>query len=72
MLPLGELPSLQSVCGSNFCDVAAVVDERHGTLVALSAIDNLVKGAGGQGVQCLNRMQGWDERLGLLEAPLLP
>jgi N-acetyl-gamma-glutamyl-phosphate reductase len=72
VLPEGETPSLASVRGSNFCDVAAVVDERHGTLVALSALDNLVKGAGGQGLQCLNLMRGWDETTGLLEAPLLP
>jgi N-acetyl-gamma-glutamyl-phosphate reductase len=72
VLPLGESPSLQAVRGSNFCDVGAFVDERHGTLILLSAIDNLVKGAGGQGVQCLNLTQGWDETEGLLEAPLLP
>jgi N-acetyl-gamma-glutamyl-phosphate reductase len=41
-------------------------------LVLLSALDNLVKGSGGQGVQCLNLMQGWDETLGLWEAPLIP
>jgi N-acetyl-gamma-glutamyl-phosphate reductase len=72
VLPVGETPSLQAVRGSNFCDVAAFVDERHGKLIVLSAIDNLVKGAGGQGVQCLNLTQGWDEREGLLEAPLVP
>jgi N-acetyl-gamma-glutamyl-phosphate reductase len=72
VLPAGETPCLQSVRGSNFCDVAVVADERHGTLVVLSALDNLVKGAGGQGVQCLNLVAGWDETLGLLEAPLVP
>jgi N-acetyl-gamma-glutamyl-phosphate reductase len=72
VLPEGEMPSLQSVRGSNFCDVAAVADERRGTLVLLSALDNLVKGAGGQGVQCLNLMRGWAETAGLLEAPLVP
>jgi len=72
VLPAGETPSLQAVRGSNFCDVAAFVDERHGKLIVLSAIDNLVKGAGGQGVQCLNLTQGWDETEGLLEAPLVP
>jgi N-acetyl-gamma-glutamyl-phosphate reductase len=72
VLPAGEAPSLQSVRGSNFCDVAAFVDPRHGTLVALATLDNLVKGAAGQMVQCLNAMQGWPETLGLLEAPLAP
>lgn len=67
VLPEGETPSLGAVRGSNFCDVAAFVDEPAGTLVLLSALDNLVKGAGGQGLQCLNLMEGWDERLGLWE-----
>jgi N-acetyl-gamma-glutamylphosphate reductase len=44
------------------------VDDRAGTLVLLAALDNLVKGAGGQAIQCLNLMQGWDERLGLWES----
>ena len=72
VLPEGETPALSSVRGSNFCDLAAIPDERNGTLVVLSALDNLVKGAGGQGVQCLNLSQGWEETLGLLEAPLRP
>ena len=58
--------------GSNFCDVAAFADERNGTLVLLSAIDNLVKGASGQAVQCANLACGFPEELALLEAPLLP
>jgi N-acetyl-gamma-glutamyl-phosphate reductase len=72
VLPAGETPALQSVRGSNFCDVTAVVDPRHGTLVALSTLDNLVKGAAGQMVQCFNCMMGWPETEGLLEAPLVP
>ncbi|MAE96108.1 MAG: N-acetyl-gamma-glutamyl-phosphate reductase [Deltaproteobacteria bacterium] len=72
VLPQGETPRLGSVRGSNYCDVAVVVHEATGTLVALSALDNLVKGASGQGVQCLNLMMGWDETLGLEEAPLHP
>jgi len=72
VLPVGQPPSLAAVRGSNFCDVAAFVDERHGTLVLLATLDNLVKGASGQLVQCLNLMMGFDERDGLLEAPLVP
>ncbi len=72
VLPAGETPKLQSIRGSNFCDVSAVVDPRSGALILLSAIDNLVKGSGGQAVQCLNLMRGFDERTGLLEAPLVP
>jgi N-acetyl-gamma-glutamyl-phosphate reductase len=72
VLPPGETPSLAAVRGSNFCDVAAVVDDRTGMLVLLSALDNLVKGAGGQAVQSMNLMHGVAEETGLLEAPLVP
>lgn len=72
VVPEGETPRLSSVRGSNFCDVGCVVDERAGLLVALGAIDNLVKGAVGQGVQCLNLAQGWPETMGLEEAPFVP
>ncbi|MDX1649487.1 MAG: N-acetyl-gamma-glutamyl-phosphate reductase, partial [Myxococcota bacterium] len=58
VLPEGETPSLTAVRGSNFCDVGAFLDDRAGTLVLLSAVDNLVKGAGGQAIQCLNLMEG--------------
>ena len=72
VLPEGELPRLAAVRGSNFCDLAAAVDARTGLVILLSALDNLVKGAGGQAVQCLNIMAGIDERRGLWESPLLP
>jgi N-acetyl-gamma-glutamyl-phosphate reductase len=72
VLPPGATPNLRSVRGSNFCDVAAFADERNGTLVLLSAIDNLVKGASGQAVQCANLACGLPEELALLEAPLVP
>ena len=72
VLPPGETPALQSVVGSNFCDVAVTVDERNGCVVALSAIDNLIKGSGGQAIQCLNIIQGWDEMAGLAEVALVP
>jgi N-acetyl-gamma-glutamyl-phosphate reductase len=72
VLPAGETPSLASVRGSNFCDVAAFADEANGTLILLSALDNLVKGAAGQAVQCANLMRGLPEETGLLEAALAP
>jgi N-acetyl-gamma-glutamyl-phosphate reductase len=72
VLPQGETPSLQSVRGSNYCDVAVVVDARNGTLVLLSALDNLVKGASGQALQCANLMAGFAEETGLLGGALLP
>ncbi len=72
VLPEGETPSLSAVRGANFCDVAAFSDERSGALILLSALDNLVKGAAGQAVQCANLMRGLPEWTGLLEAPLAP
>ncbi len=72
VLPLGQTPSLASVRGSNFCDVAAVCDERTNTLILLAALDNLVKGASGGAVQSANVMCGFPEETALLEAPLVP
>ena len=45
---------------------------RSGRVLAMSAIDNLVKGAAGQAVQCLNLALGWPETTGLLQAALFP
>ena len=72
VLPEGEFPSVAAVRGTNFCDVAAVSDERAGTLLLLSALDNLGKGASGQMVQCLNVMAGLEETAGLQLGPWLP
>ncbi len=54
---------LKRVAGTNLALVGASADERM--VVAVGAIDNLVKGAAGQAVQNLNSMNGWDEALGL-------
>ena len=72
VLPVGETPNLAAVRGTNFCDVAAFVDEPNETLILLSALDNLVKGASGQAIQCANLMQGHSESQGLLGTALLP
>lgn len=61
---------LSYVRGSNFCDVAVFKGEDR--IVAVSAIDNLVKGASGQAIQNMNVMMGWDERLGLDFPPIFP
>lgn len=68
----GDLPQTKAVCGSNFCDIAVRADARTGRVVAMSALDNLVKGAAGQAVQNMNIMFGEDESLGLEAAPLWP
>ena len=72
VLPEGEAPSLAAVRGSNFCDLAAFSDERNGALILLACLDNLVKGASGQAVQCANLMSGYPEETGLLEVPMVP
>lgn len=54
LLPPEEWPSVAAVRGTNFCDIGWVVDEGHRHVILVSAIDNLVKGAAGQAVQCLN------------------
>lgn len=64
VLPAGEVPQTRQVSGSNFCDIGLVVKGR--TLIIMSAIDNLVKGASGQAVQNMNIMFGLDERAGLM------
>jgi N-acetyl-gamma-glutamyl-phosphate reductase len=72
VLPEGELPSIQSVRGTNFCDVALVADAHNDTWILLSTLDNLCKGASGQAVQCANLVCGFPETMGLLDSALLP
>jgi len=72
VLPLGTLPDTSFVRGSNRAHVAVAHDARAGVLVAMSAIDNLVKGASGQAVQCLNLMMGWPETTGLTAVAPFP
>ena len=65
-------PATKTVTGSNVARVFASVDTRSGRIVALGAIDNLVKGAAGQAVQALNIAAGMDETAGLTQLPLYP
>ncbi|MEJ5375598.1 MAG: N-acetyl-gamma-glutamyl-phosphate reductase [bacterium] len=70
VLAPGQFPNLRDVRGSNFCDIGLRVDSRSGKVIVLVAIDNLVKGASGQAVQCMNIMMGFQEMEGLLGPPL--
>jgi N-acetyl-gamma-glutamyl-phosphate reductase len=63
-------PSLAAVRGSNFCDV--MVESEGERVVAISAIDNLVKGASGQAIQNMNLMCDFNETDGLVNAGMLP
>ncbi len=60
------LPEIKHVAYTNFCDIGWKVDTATGRAVLVSVLDNLIKGAAGQGVQNLNILLGLDERTGLL------
>jgi len=69
---LYRLPDPKIVVGSNFCDIGFELDGHLNRLVIFTAIDNLVKGAAGQAVQCLNIMCGIDEKTGIQVPALHP
>jgi len=60
-----RVPEPKIVVGSNYADIGFELDESTGHIVSICAIDNLMKGASGTAVQCMNLMMGWDETLGL-------
>lgn len=72
VLPKGSHPETRSVRGSNQCRIAVHRPEGGDTVVILSVIDNLVKGAAGQAVQNMNIMFGFAESTALELVPLLP
>jgi N-acetyl-gamma-glutamyl-phosphate/LysW-gamma-L-alpha-aminoadipyl-6-phosphate reductase len=65
-------PDPKVIIGSNYCDVGFEIDFRTNRLVIMAATDNLVKGAAGTGVQCMNLMLGYDEKNGLESAAIHP
>lgn len=69
---LHRFPEPKILAGSNFCDVGFEVDPTTGRIVVLSAIDNLMKGAAGSAIQCMNLMCGLDESAGLTFPGLHP
>ncbi|MBX9297955.1 N-acetyl-gamma-glutamyl-phosphate reductase [Chromobacterium vaccinii] len=72
VLPAGSHPETRSVRGANLCRIAVHRPQGGDTVVVLSVIDNLVKGAAGQAVQNMNLMFGLPETDGLDVVPLLP
>ena len=72
VLPAGSQPETRSVRGSNSCRIAVYRPQGGNTVVILSVIDNLVKGAAGQAVQNMNIMFGLPENMALNIVPLLP
>ncbi len=65
-------PSTKATLGSNSAHVTALADGRTGWVVAIAALDNLVKGASGQAVQCANLMLGLPEATGLPTVGVFP
>lgn len=61
-----RFPDTKNVTGTNFIDMGCRVDHRTGRAILMSAIDNIVKGASGQAIQCFNVMRGYPEIAGLL------
>jgi len=72
VLPVGMLPQTRTVRGANRCQIAINIPQERDTLVVMSTIDNLVKGASGQAIQNLNIMLGLPEDTGLQQIGLLP
>jgi N-acetyl-gamma-glutamyl-phosphate/LysW-gamma-L-alpha-aminoadipyl-6-phosphate reductase len=67
-----RFPEPKFLAGTNYCDVGFERDPDTGRLVVISAIDNLMKGAAGSAVQCMNLMCGFEERTALTFTGLHP
>jgi N-acetyl-gamma-glutamyl-phosphate reductase len=72
VLPAGSHPETRSVRGANICRLAVHQPRNSDTVVVLSAIDNLVKGASGQAIQNMNIMFGFDETTAINHIAALP
>jgi N-acetyl-gamma-glutamyl-phosphate reductase len=72
ILPAGAHPDTRNVKGSNNCQISVFKPQGGDTIVVLSVIDNLVKGAAGQAVQNMNLMFALEERVGLETVALYP
>ena len=72
VLPAGSHPETRSVRGANDCRIAVHRPQGGDTIVVLSVIDNLVKGAAGQAIQNMNILFGLEETTGLNSPGLLP
>jgi N-acetyl-gamma-glutamyl-phosphate reductase len=72
VLEPGQMVDAKRTRGTNAIEVQGVADPRTGTVVLVAAVDNLVKGAAGQGVQAFNIVHGLPETAGLEQLPLSP
>lgn len=72
VLPMGTFPNINQVRGTNRCRIGFTLNERTSTVIVVSVIDNLIKGASGQAVQNMNLMMGFRETTALKEIALCP
>ncbi len=72
VLEPGTAPDTLWIRGSNRCFVSYTADERTGRIIAQAVVDNLVKGAAGAAVQCMNVRLGFDEDEGLRHTATWP
>ncbi len=72
VLPAGTCPQTRTVKSTNLCRLSIIEPQGNGTVVVMSVIDNLTKGASGQGIQNMNIMFGLEESLGLSAPAILP
>ena len=72
VLTPGKHPATRDVRGANVCQLSVAQPQGRDTVVVMSVIDNLVKGAAGQAVQCMNILMGYSETTGLDGIALAP
>nr|QKY14856.1 N\-acetyl-gamma-glutamyl-phosphate reductase (ARGC) [Polytomella parva] len=72
VLKKGQIPHTRHVRGTNFCLINVFPDRLTGKAIVISVIDNLVKGASGQGLQNLNLMMGFPEETALKQLAMFP
>jgi len=68
----GKSPQIKNVVGTNNCQISVHYDDHSEKLIIISALDNLIKGASGQAVQCFNLMCGFAEDTGLTQMGIYP
>ncbi len=72
VLDEGRCPNVKNVRGTNLCEIGLSVNKRTNTMIVVTAIDNLMKGASGQAVHNMNIMMGFDEKTALDSIALFP
>ena len=65
ILEPGKVPDIKSVANTNNCNISVNYSNIKNQIIVISSIDNLVKGAAGQAVECYNLMNGFNQNIGL-------